>query len=105
MRVALGLSYAGQHYEGWQSQPNGQTVQDRLEAALSAFATVPVRTLCAGRTDSGVHGLMQVVHFDTSLDRDMQSWVRGTNNFLPSDIAVQWAQEVPHNFHCRASAS
>ena len=105
MRLALGLSYAGQHYEGWQSQSSGQTVQDHLEAALSAFATVPVRTLCAGRTDSGVHGLMQVVHFDTLLHRDMQSWVRGTNNFLPSDIAVQWAQEVPPNFHCRASAS
>ena len=104
MRVALGLSYAGQTYEGWQSQPNGCTVQDHLEAALSSFATQPVRTLCAGRTDSGVHGLMQVVHFDTSIHRDMQSWVRGTNTSLPSDIAVQWAQEVPASFHARGSA-
>jgi len=85
MRVALGLSYAGQTYEGWQSQPNGCTVQDHLEAALSSFATQPIRTLCAGRTDSGVHGLMQVVHFDTAIHRDMQSWVRGTNSTLPSD--------------------
>jgi tRNA pseudouridine38-40 synthase len=104
MRVALGLSYAGQTYEGWQSQPNGCTVQDHLEAALSSFATQPVRTLCAGRTDSGVHGLMQVVHFDTPIHRDMQSWVRGTNTTLPSDIAVQWAQEVPDSFHARGSA-
>jgi len=104
MRVALGLSYAGQTYEGWQSQPNGCTVQDHLEAALSRFATQPIRTLCAGRTDSGVHGLMQVVHFDTAILRDMQSWVRGTNTTLPSDIAVQWAQEVPNSFHARASA-
>lgn len=104
MRVALGLSYAGQTYEGWQSQPNGRTVQDHLEAALSSFATQPMRTLCAGRTDSGVHGLMQVVHFDTAIPRDMQSWVRGTNTTLPSDIAVQWAQEVPESFHARASA-
>ena len=104
MRVALGLSYAGQTYEGWQSQPNGCTVQDHLEAALSSFATQPIRTLCAGRTDSGVHGLMQVVHFDTAIHRDMQSWVRGTNTTLPSDIAVQWAQEVPEGFHARASA-
>ena len=104
MRVALGLSYAGQAYEGWQSQPNGLTVQDKLEAALSSFATQPLRTLCAGRTDSGVHGLMQVVHFDTPLGRDMQSWVRGTNTSLPSDIAVQWAQEVPASFHARGSA-
>ena len=101
MRVALGLSYAGQTYEGWQSQPNGCTVQDHLEAALSSFATQPIRTLCAGRTDSGVHGLMQVVHFDTAIHRDMQSWVRGTNSSLPSDIAVQWAQEVPEGFHAR----
>ena len=104
MRVALGLSYAGQSYEGWQSQPNGCTVQDHLEAALSSFATQPIRTLCAGRTDSGVHGLMQVVHFDTAIQRDMQSWVRGTNTTLPSDIAVQWAQEVPTSFHARGSA-
>jgi tRNA pseudouridine38-40 synthase len=104
MRIALGLSYAGQTYEGWQSQPNGCTVQDQLETALSSFATQPIRTLCAGRTDSGVHGLMQVVHFDTAIQRDMQSWVRGTNTTLPSDIAVQWAQEVPTSFHARGSA-
>ncbi len=104
MRVALGLSYAGQSYEGWQSQPNGRTVQDKLEAALCTFATHPLRTLCAGRTDSGVHGLMQVVHFDTPIHRDMQSWVRGTNTSLPHDIAVQWAQAVPDSFHARASA-
>ena len=104
MRLALGLSYAGHNYEGWQSQSNGRTVQDKLEAALCAFANQPVRTLCAGRTDTGVHGLMQVVHFDTDIERDKQSWVRGTNTYLPPDIAVQWAQEVPADFHCRANA-
>ena len=67
MRIALGISYLGTHYQGWQSQPSGQTVQDKLERALSDFATVPVATMCAGRTDAGVHGLMQVVHFDTEL--------------------------------------
>jgi tRNA pseudouridine38-40 synthase len=60
--------------------------------------------LCAGRTDAGVHGLMQVIHFDTELARDPNSWVRGTNSFLPQDIAVQWSQEVPRTFHCRGSA-
>ena len=104
MRVALGLSYLGQAYEGWQSQRSGLTVQDKLEAALSDFCQQPVHTLCAGRTDSGVHGLMQVVHLDTDLTRDMSSWVRGTNAFLPDDIAVQWAQEVPPSFHARGSA-
>lgn len=63
-----------------------------------------MRTLCAGRTDAGVHGLMQVVHFDTPLDRAENAWVRGTNSFLPDDIAVQWARKVPGSFHARASA-
>ena len=104
MRIALGVSYSGSGYEGWQSQLSGNTVQDKLELALGKFAAQPIRTLCAGRTDAGVHGLMQVVHFDTPLQRDIASWVRGTNAFLPSDIAVQWAREVPDEFHCRGSA-
>eukprot|EP01036_Dinobryon_divergens_P046099 gene46099-61639_t len=103
-RVALGVGYNGQAYSGWQSQLSGNTIQDKLEAALGRFATHPVSTLCAGRTDAGVHGLMQVVHFDTPLQRPASSWVRGTNTFLPADIAVQWAQPVPSDFHARASA-
>ncbi|SDM17948.1 tRNA pseudouridine38-40 synthase [Oryzisolibacter propanilivorax] len=105
MRMALGVSYNGQAYQGWQSQPSGNTVQDRLEAALERFATQPVHTLCAGRTDAGVHGLMQVAHFDTPLARTPFSWVRGTNTFLPPDIAVQWAHPVPDAFHARACAT
>lgn len=104
MRIALGLSYLGTAYQGWQSQPSGQTVQDRLEQAVARFTNTPVTTLCAGRTDAGVHGLMQVVHFDTALAREPVSWVRGTNRFLPADIAVQWAQPVADDFHARASA-
>lgn len=104
MRIALGLSYSGSRYEGWQSQLSGNTVQDQLEKALGKFAAQPVRTLCAGRTDAGVHALMQVVHFDTALQRELPSWVRGTNTFLPQDIAVQWAHAVPDAFHCRGSA-
>jgi tRNA pseudouridine38-40 synthase len=104
MRLALGISYNGQAYEGWQSQPSGRTVQDRLELALGLFTAQKVSTVCAGRTDAGVHGLMQVVHLDTELDRAPFSWVRGTNRFLPPDIAVQWAQPVPDAFHSRASA-
>jgi len=104
VRIALGISYSGSGYEGWQSQLSGNTVQDKLELALGKFAAQPIRTLCAGRTDAGVHGLMQVVHFDTPLQRDIASWVRGTNAFLPADIAVQWAREVPDQFHCRGSA-
>ena len=104
MRIALGVSYNGTPYNGWQSQPSGQTIQDHLESALSTFADQPIATLCAGRTDAGVHGLMQVVHFDTPVVRDEFSWVRGPNSFLPRDIAVQWARGVPDTFHARASA-
>ncbi len=78
-RLALGISYSGQAYQGWQSQLGGHTVQDRLEAALEQFCCVPVRTRCAGRTDAGVHALMQVVHFDTLLERTPHAWVRGPN--------------------------
>jgi tRNA pseudouridine38-40 synthase len=104
LRLALGVTYNGQAYDGWQSQPSGRTVQDHLEAALTRFAAQPVATVCAGRTDAGVHGLMQVVHFDTEVRREDFSWVRGTNTFLPADIAVQWARQVPDAFHSRASA-
>ena len=105
VRVALGVSYNGRAYEGWQSQLGGRTVQDKLEQALTRFGAVdPIKTLCAGRTDSGVHGLMQVVHFDTPLRRDENAWVRGTNRYLPSDIAIQWARHVNNNFHARSSA-
>ena len=105
MRIALGLSYNGSAYQGWQSQLSRLTIQDKLEAALGKFTQSKVSTLCAGRTDSGVHGLMQVVHFDTEAEREPSSWVRGTNAYLPKDIAVQWAQIMPREFHCRASAN
>jgi len=79
-------------------------VQDQLESALQRFAQHKISTLCAGRTDAGVHGLMQVVHCDTPVQREPFAWVRGTNAFLPPDIAVQWARPVPSSFHARASA-
>ena len=105
MRIALGITYNGQAYQGWQSQPSGNTVQDHLEAALGRFAASPISTICAGRTDAGVHGLMQVVHFDAPVERTDASWVRGTNTFLPKDIAVQWARAVSDEFHSRACAT
>ncbi|MBS0447890.1 MAG: tRNA pseudouridine(38-40) synthase TruA [Proteobacteria bacterium] len=104
MRLALGLAYRGQHYHGWQSQPDGRTVQDAVEGALARFAAQPLRTMCAGRTDTGVHALCQVVHFDTDLVREPFSWVRGTNRYLPDDIAIQWCRPVPGDFHARNSA-
>ena len=103
-RGALGVSYLGCAYKGWQSQPGGGTVQDMLEGALSKFAVRPIKVMCAGRTDAGVHGINQVVHLDTDLSREPFSWVRGTNTFLPPDVSVQWAVEVSKVFHARNSA-
>lgn len=105
-RIALGLAYDGSAWQGWQTQPHGQTVQDKFETALGRFSGsgTPLATVCAGRTDTGVHAAMQVVHLDTELDRRDESWVRGVNAFLPDGIAVQWAQTVPDDFHARFSA-
>ena len=104
-RIALGLAYDGTAFEGWQTQPHGNTVQDALEKALSDIACAPVKTVCAGRTDAGVHALGQVAHFDTSADRPLQAWVRGCNALLPSNCAVQSARAVPEDFNARFSAT
>lgn len=103
-RIALGLCYDGSAWHGWQKQPSGHTVQDQLEKALSRFLAMPTSTVCAGRTDSGVHALNQVVHLDTTKVRSMESWVRGLNALLPLSISVQWAQPVASDFHARFSA-
>ncbi len=110
MRIALGLQYDGSPYSGWQTQVNHNTVQDELEKAISAFvgeqasAEFPIKTITAGRTDAGVHALGQVVHFDTNVEREDFSWVRGVNTFLPSSIVVNWAKRVPQEFSARFSA-
>jgi len=104
MRVALGVEYDGGAFEGWQTQPHGRTVQDVLEAALAEVAGAPVATVCAGRTDTGVHGTAQVVHFDAPAVRPLMAWVRGVNAHLPRAAAVRWAVEVEADFHARYSA-
>lgn len=105
-RVALGLEYQGSAYAGWQAQrrPRLPTVQETLERALARVADHPVSTVCAGRTDAGVHASRQVVHFDTPAARPLRAWVMGANSLLPRDVAVQWAREVAPDFHARFSA-
>jgi len=103
-RVALGIEYDGAAFAGWQSQPQGNTVQDALERALAQIADCQVRVHCAGRTDAGVHAAAQVVHFDTAAQRPLHAWVRGTNAHLPDSVAVRWSQLVPDGFHARFSA-
>ena len=105
MRIAIGLAYDGGSFAGWQSQPSGNTVQDRLEGALAAISDAPVRIVAAGRTDAGVHATGQVAHFDTGASRPESAWVRGTNTGLPQAIAVQWAREIDREFHARFAAT
>ncbi len=79
-------------------------MQAAVEAALGFVADHPVAVTCAGRTDTGVHAIGQVLHFDTSSVREQRSWVLGANARLPGDIALRWAREVPDEFHARFSA-
>ncbi|MEH6551143.1 MAG: tRNA pseudouridine(38-40) synthase TruA [Pseudomonadales bacterium] len=106
-RIALGVEYQGSHYHGWQlqSKPEMVTVQGELEKALACVANQHIRVSCAGRTDAGVHATAQVVHFDTSVVRPNKAWIYGSNNLLPDDIAVRWAQSVDTDFHARFSAT
>jgi len=104
MRIALGIEYNGATFCGWQTQRSGCAVQDALERALAAIAGEKIATICAGRTDAGVHALAQVVHFDCNVERPASAWVRGTNTSMPSGAAVTWMQPVAADFSARYSA-
>ena len=103
-RIALGLEYDGGTFCGWQTQTSSCAVQDALERALSQIAGETIATVCAGRTDAGVHALAQVVHFDTGAQRPESAWVRGVNALLPPAAAVLWARPVADDFHARYAA-
>jgi len=105
MRVTCVVEYDGAGFQGWQIQPAGaRTVQAVLEAALAGVADEPVSTVCAGRTDTGVHASGQVVHFDTTARRPEKAWVMGANTQLPPDVAVRRAVAVPDGFSARYDA-
>jgi len=103
-RIAIGIEYDGSAYHGWQRQKHSSSVQERVEQALSFVADETVELVCAGRTDSGVHALEQVVHFDTSAERSERAWLLGSNCRLPRDIRLRWARPVNEDFHARFSA-
>jgi len=105
MRVALGVEYDGRGFCGWQSQADVPSVQDTLECAIAEIAGEPVRLHAAGRTDTGVHALQQVVHFETSVSRPLSAWVRGVNRHLPDSVAVLWSRDVSEEFHARFCAT
>ena len=104
MRIALGIEYDGSRFHGFERQPDQRTVQGEVELALARIADSPVRVVCAGRTDAGVHATGQVVHFDVAASRPTRAWVRGTNTYLPHDVAIIWARFVDDAFHARFSA-
>ena len=105
MKIALGIEYNGKQYCGWQRQEKVHSVQEELEKALSFVANEKIDVFCAGRTDSGVHGTGQVVHFETTAVRPEKAWAFGTNANLPDDISVSWAKVVDDEFHARFSAT
>lgn len=104
-KIALGIEYDGSRYYGWQRQQEVRSVQEKLEKALSQVANEPIVVFCAGRTDAGVHGTGQVVHFETHAVRKDAAWTLGVNANLPGDIAVRWVKTVPDDFHARFSAT
>jgi len=104
LRVALSLEYDGRGFNGWQRQKDVPSVQAAVEAALARIAGHDVTVVCAGRTDTGVHALHQVVHFDTEAVRPLHAWVFGTNTHLPRGVAVVGARPMADDFHARFCA-
>ena len=106
-RYALGVEYCGENYYGWQRLTGVKdlpSVQAALERALSLVADEPIKVVCAGRTDAGVHATNQIVHFDTAAIRLPKAWMLGGNTHLPADIRIKWAHPVAADFHARFSA-
>ena len=103
-RYAIGIEYSGTAYCGWQRQPHCESIQQHLEEAIGFVANHPVELVCAGRTDTGVHAVEQVAHFDSDAERDSRAWIMGTNCRLPRDIRLKWAVAVAEEFHARFSA-
>ncbi len=105
MRIVLGIEYDGSAFFGWQWQDDGlRTVQDSVQQAASKVANHSVSVVCTGRTDTGVHALEQIVHFDTQAERSKHSWLMGINANLPDDVRVIWVQHAVGDFHARYSA-
>ena len=105
-KLKLTLAYDGRPFSGWQSQPNGDTVQDALHTAISEIAKQPVLIHGSGRTDAGVHAEGQVAHFEPPPEIDMNpyNWVPALNTKLPPSIRILDCAEVPDDFHARFSA-
>jgi tRNA pseudouridine38-40 synthase len=106
MRLKITIAYDGRPFQGWQSQPGGNTVQDHLHRALLAVAKQAVASQGSGRTDTGVHALGQIAHFDAPPELTMNpyNWVPALNTKLPPTIRIMRCEEAPPEFHARFSA-
>lgn len=104
-RYALCVEYDGSAYNGWQIQPHAPSIQQCLNSAISVVADAHIECTGAGRTDTGVHATGQIVHFDSSAQRTLRSWLLGINSNLPPDISVLWICPVDQSFHARFSAT
>ena len=104
-RYAAGIEYFGKNYKGWQTQKiTSETIQSKIDGALSKIADSEIKSICAGRTDSGVNALSQVIHFESDKKRSLKGWLEGCNSVLPDDIRFIWIKKVPETFHARFSA-
>jgi len=99
------LAYDGTGFSGWQYQPDTITVQETLERAIEEVVQHPLRVVAAGRTDTGVHALGQVVHFKTESHLTPAVMKRAFNAHLPHSIRIRQVREAPRSFHARFSAS
>ena len=105
-RYAASVQYDGSRFHGWQSLKTGlPTVQADVETALSKVANHPVSVICAGRTDAGVHGCNQIIHFDSDSVRSERGWAYGANANLCDEISINWVKPVSDEFHARFSAT
>jgi len=104
-RIMLTIEYEGTHFLGWQLQAEGRTVQGVVEQAVERATTVFSRVTGASRTDSGVHALGQVAHFDTDTRLPPRQLLKAVNHWLPPDVAVLDCRVVPPEFHARFSPS
>jgi tRNA pseudouridine38-40 synthase len=100
----MSISYDGTAYNGFQSQPNRNTIQDKLEDAIVRLTGEQVKVIGSGRTDAGVHARRQVVNFLTQSAIPADRWPLALNSRLPDDIVVLAADEVPLAFHARKDA-
>lgn len=102
MRIKAIISYDGSGFSGYQVQPNGRTVQEEIERVLTQMNRgVFTRITASGRTDTGVHAVGQVIHYDTQLSIPPAGWVKALNSQLPGDIRVMAVEEVREDFHAR----